>query len=782
MANQKQTVGELVYKITAENSSFKTELKKTETAVKDVGKEMEKSAEKTEGFSGSMKKLATGLGLAYLAKLALDFGKASLQAYANAQQSIIQFNNAQQNVAGSTKEQIESLNEYIGLLEDKTTVDDKSIRQASQILAQDQIKIENQKKLLGGIVDIAVANSKSNGGEIDVTGTAVAIGRSIATGDVGALTRQNIVGIDETTVKTFKLGTEAERTAILMKLMADNGKGAAEAYGNSFQGKLNKAKDTVEDLQVAVGKGLSTALVVLTGGLSDTIGGLKIATDGTSKLGTAFVYVAGLANFMINAIKLIGISLLQTGNGFVQFVRIALGFGLDVVGIFGKVRTAIISIGSAMKDVLTGNFTGALDTLKEGFDFTGTFDRTSKAFAGATESAGKLQEQFVKTTKDIGTNLNVMVNAKEVYKDAAATQDALTKAKDSTAKAQAKETALTDAQKDALKKLEEASDQYKNKFLDVVESIKQAVVGLNNDLKKSFSKFNEDISKDLKDGSEELVKIYVDAEQKVKDLKKQLTEVTGSDASDNKQRADINAQIAEQQKVIDSRVDYEKRQAQVLTDIKKKLADAGIDAEQSGLTALNTVVDLKAQIKAEEDLRALGEFAKQEELNNQKLFALTEQLIAEVTLTREKITKQEELEAELTDFLKLHNKIRKADVDAFANAAIAKYGEMAKALQSAISLQSQLNNLAGNATGAPKQQFAVGGYVGSKGGEVHPGEYVIPASMVRDMSGLVSQLENARSGGSTTSISAPINIQANMSDRLDAGTVAKEIAWELGRM
>ena len=782
MANNKVTVGELVYKITAENSNLKSELKKSESAVKEVGKEMEKATEKTEGFSGSMKKLAAGLGLAYLAQLALNFGKASIQAYANAQQSLIQYNNAQQNVAGTTKEQIEDLNEYIGLLEEKTTIDDKSIRQASQILAQDQIKVENQKKLLVGILDIAAANAKSNGTEIDATGTAIAIGRSVATGDVGALTRQNIVGIDEATISAFKLGDEAKRTAILVKLMADNGKGAADAYGQSWQGTINKAKDTVEDLQVAVGKGLSTALVVLTGGLSDTVGGLKIATDGTSKLGTAFVYVAGLANFMINAIKLIGISLLQTGNGFVQFVKISFGFASDVIGIFSRVRTAILSVGSAMKDVLTGNFKGAVDTLKDGFDFTGTFDRTSQAFASATESAGKLQEQFVKTTKDLSTNVGVMANASQVYKDAAAAQDRLTEAKDATAKAQAKEKALTESQKEALKKLEEASDQYKNKFLDVVASIKSAVIGLNEDLKKSFKKFNEDIEGNLKDGAENLVKIYVDAEEKVKDLKKQLSEVTGSEASDNKQRADINAQIAEQQKVIDSRVDYEKRQGVVLAEIKKKLADAGIDAEQSGLTALNTVVDLKAQIQAEEDLRKLGEFAREEEINRQKLFALTEQLIAEVTLTREKITKQQELETELTDFLKANNKIRKADVDAFANAAIAKYGEMAKALQSAISLQSQLNNLAGNVASTPKQQFAVGGYVGSKGGEVHPGEYVIPANMVRQMSGLVSQLEGARTSGNTTSISAPINIQANMSDKVDANTVAKEIAWELGRM
>lgn len=780
-STNKQTVGELVYKLVADSTGFTTEIKKTETAVKDVGKQMNKSSKEAEGFSGTMGKVAKAIGLAFLAKLAIDFGKASVQAYANAQQSLIQFNNAQQNVAGSTKEQINDLNEYIKALEEKTTVDDKSIRQASQILAQDQIKIENQKKLLTGIVDIAVANSKANGGEIDVSGTAVAIGRSMATGDVGALTRQNIVGIDEATIKTFKLGTEAERTAILMKLMADNGKGASEAYGKSWQGTINKAKDTVEDLQVSIGKGLSAALTVFAGQLGQTAGGLKIATDGTSKLGTAFVYLAGLIGLVMNTVKLLGIGVMTFGTNLWGVAKIVAGFGLDVVGVFSKIRTAVFSVAKAMGEALTGQFEDAKETLKEGFDFSDTFDRTKKALDEAGNTFTENGKKISETTKNMQENLETMVNAKEIYQDVAKKQDDLTQAMDSTAKAQKKQKELSDEQRDALKKLEEASDQYKTKFLDVVNSIRSAIVNLNEDIKKSFKSFNDDVKTSIKEGADSLVKIYVDAGEKVKDLKKQLSEITGSDESDNKQRAQITAQIAEQQKILDSRVDYEKRQADTILAIRKKLTDAGIDADKSGLTALNTVTDLKAEIKRQEDLNALGEFARQEELNKQKLFALTDQLIAEVTATQEKITKQQALEAELTDFLKLHNKIRKADVDIFANAAIAKYGEMAKALQSAISLQQQLNNLSGSASSAPKQQFAVGGYVGSGGGEVHPGEYVIPANMVRQMTGLVAQMEQVRSGN-TTSINAPINIQATMSDRLDANAVGKEIAWELGRM
>jgi len=775
--SDKQTIGELVYKISGDMDGLKTELKKSETAVQDIGKKLEDTDKKTKSFGDSLKNLAKFAGLAYLAKLAVDFGKASLQAYANAQQSAIQFNNAQQNVAGTTKEQINSMNDYVKALEDKTSVDDKTIRQGAQILAQDQIKIENQKKLLGGIVDLAVANAKANGGEIDVAGTAKAVGRVVATGDAGILTRQNVV-IDPKTAKALaETGDQAKRTALLMQVLDENAKGAGEALGNSFQGKINKAKDVMEDLQVAVGKGLSVALSVLGGELADTVADFGITADGGNKFGVAMTFVAGVLGFVINTIKLLGLGLVSAGNILYQTGKITFAFGKDVIGVFKQVGSAITSIGTAMKKVLSGDFGEAVDAIKNGFDFSDTFENSSKAVDGLLASNEKLANQMLSTTKNMGDNIKTMADAKTVYEETAKAQDALTEAKDASNKVQAQETALTQSQEDALKKLSEASDNYKQKFLDVIQSIKENVASLNDDLKKSFKKFNDDFKSSISD-SGNLVDIFVDAEEKIKSLKKEIGKAdAGTDTSD------LRDQLAEQQRIIQSRADYEKRQADTIAEIKKKLTDAGIDADKEGLTALTNVTALKDQIKREEELRALDAFAREEALQKEKLLLLTDTLIAEVTAIREKITQQEALELELSTFLKTQLNLRKADVDAFASNAIAKYGQMANALRSAISLQQQLQNMQG---GTAKKQFASGGFVGSDGGEVHPGEFVIPANMVRGFPGLVSQLEDVRRGGGNTNnstINAPINVQANgMGDRLDASAVAKEIAWELGKL
>lgn len=291
-------VGQLVYKIIAEyDGSFTSNIKKAETNVKELGKTMDKSEGSSNGLAKSLSNFAKAAGLAYLTKLFIDFGKASVQAFANAQQSMIQFNNAEQNVAGTTKEQIKDLNEYIQLLEQKTSIDDKSIRQAAQILAQDQISIQNQKKLLSGIIDLAVANSKANGGEIDVSGTGKAIGLAFAEGNLGRLVKQNVAGISEAQKALFAVGTEAQRTAILMQLMEENAGGAGEALGNSFQGKINKAKDSIEDLQVSVGLGLVVAMNALSVELNDVNVGLGGTENTGNILGKSFLAISLLQDF-----------------------------------------------------------------------------------------------------------------------------------------------------------------------------------------------------------------------------------------------------------------------------------------------------------------------------------------------------------------------------------------------------------------------------------------------------------------------------------------------------
>lgn len=750
--SEKLTVGELVYKISGDMDNLKAEVKRADTEIKNLKTTMEKTTKTSGAFTDSFRKLAGVLGLAFLTAKLVQFGKASLQAYANAQQSAIQFNNAQQNVSGSTKEQIDSLNDYINALEQKTTVDDKSIRQGAQILAQDQIAIENQKKLLKGIVDIAVANSKANGGEVDVAGTAKAVGRVIATGDAGILTRQNIL-LDPKTAKLIKeTGDQAERTALVMKVLEENGKGAGDALGASFQGSVNRAKDTVEDLQVAIGKGLAVALTVLGNGLSDTVGGFGITTDGGNKFGVAMVVISGAINAVINTIKIIGIALTGLGVNFFNQAKIVVAYAKDVVGAYAQIGKTIKVVAKAFVQALSGDFEKASETLEGAFDFSGVFDNTKKALDESKASVESYTAQLAQATKDLAANGNTMLNAGEIYAQVSAQQDALTLATDSAREATVAQTEATEEQLAAMKKAEEVSESYKDKLLSVLETVKDKIKSINEDLAESFKKFSEDTNSNVEESTKGLAEIFLGAQAKVKELKKELADVDSSAEGAGQQKKDIKEQIKEQEAIIKARKDFEERQAETIAGIRARLESAGIDAAQAGLDKLITVRSLETEIAEQRRVASLDEFTRFEEEQTKKLLALTDQFIAETVILQNKVAQEKALEADVTAFLIDEDQKRLINTEAWANATLVKYGEMAASLRNLISLQSKIS--------------------GFKSAPI-----TLPAALPKNAStiGQSSTINNNKN------ISAPISISATLQGGSDLKTMGNEIAWQIGQ-
>ena len=770
-SNNKLTVGELVYKISGDMENLKTELKKSEAEVTKLKDSMEKTKTTTNSFTDSMKNLAKGLGLAFLAKLAFDFGKASVQAYANAQQSLIQFNNAQQNVAGTTKEQINNLNEYILALEKKTTVDDKSIRQAAQILAQDQISIDNQKKLLAGIVDISVANSKANGGEIDTQGTATAIGRAMATGELGTLTRQNIVGIDASTASLFKLGNEAQRTAILAKLLAENGKGAGEALGNSFQGSMNRAKDTVEDLQVAIGKGLTSAFSVFANGLSDTIGGVGDMEKGTNKLGVAFVYIAGLLNFMINTFKLFGIMVLKVGVSLGEFAKITWAFGKDVLGVFQQVGKAINSISEAMVDVLTGQFKDAKEALKSGFDFSGTFDNSKKAIEEMSNSTDKLGEAFTQTSKDIGANVTTMANAGKVYQEVTEQNDKLAEAKDSLLKKQQKQTQATEEEKKAMETLRDKVFDLRQKVDDLSNSIGEKLV-------EASKKFVDTVKDIVTENTKTFSDIVIGAEKDIEDLRKRLADEQAKSGDQRSQSAidSLQKEIDGKQKILTSYANFQSElnkkieesqqkaqeaQTALLTETdpsKKANLEATVQGLNAQVEAFKGFADLTKSVDEARKLAGEDEF-KQAQINAfAKIELATKTFIEETTKLKEKQAVAEEVEKSITDFYKTQTALKQKTLDTFATSSIATLRRIGSEAQSAI---AALNSAM------------------SKGAQLGISTDINPLSSTQISTPQQSTPGSTISNTNNKTVNAPITVNATIQGNTDSSQLAKDLAWSL---
>lgn len=755
-------VGALFFEIQAIISeSFKTNIKKTETDVKGASNQMKVAEKSADGFGKQLSKIGKLLGLGYLADRLFAFGKASVQAFSNAQQSLLQFNNAQQNVAGTTKEQIQDLNEYILLLEKKTTIDDKSIRQAAQIYAQDQLAIDLQKKLLKGTIDLAVANSKSNGGEIDVSGTAKALGLAITTGELGRLTKQNIAGITETQRAIFRTGTDAERTAILMKVLDDNAKGAGEALGKSFQGQINRAKDTLEDFQFALGEGLTIGFSNLVSNLMSTSKELGVTSTMSENMGVGFVFLSGIITSLIATFKLLvggiktaGILMLSIGGIFIG----------QLTDRFRNLKDTILNVGNSLILLSQGKFKEAKESFKNAF----VFDNKSTKFA-----IDAIKVAFADSNKEFKTNVDLLkkggeaiTQTKEIYKGLKKDLDSTTTAKSNLNKATARE---IDAQNEAGEATDEAKKKLEEFNKEIVnareESIKTSKA-LKEDLADSFKEFGESLVSNTKETQDNLAKIVVDAETKKQALLDKIN--AGGDNV-----ADAQKELVEVQKILDARVGYEERQAKVIEDIRKRITEAGLDPQTLNLDNLSTT-SLEKQIQQERINATLDEFTLFENTQNAKLLKLTEDFIYEASLIQKKIETQTNYEAELTTFLIDETAKRKEDFEQFATFQIQKYGEIANSLRQVIALQAQASLSASSASSLP--QFSKGGYVGSQGGEVHAGEFVIPRELVLANPALVSMLDRARNQTNN------ITINQNQAQGGDMTSTTNELLWRLGKI
>lgn len=357
----------------------------------------------------------------------------------------------------------------------------------------------------------------------------------------------------------------------------------------------------------------------------------------------------------------------------------------------------------------------------------------------------------------------------------------------------------TSALKEQEKAVQDAAKQltdFQGKMVGFVQQSQQVREALEKNLTESFKKFGDSLSETLNETSTQLAGIVVDAQSSIEELQNQITTgvaafektlATVTDgarrqelqADEDARKAKLEAEIAEQQKILDTRVGFEERQAEKIAEIRKKLGRAGFTSTQiDTIAGLNDVQILEEQIAEKKRFDALDEFAQFEELQFKKLDQLTTDFLTEVTLTEGKIRKQKDLESDLTTFLQETNDVRIAQVDSWAEATMAKYNEVAESLRSLLSLQTTVSGVLSNS----QPQFHDGGHVGAAGGQVHAGEYVIPSSMVSRMSGLVSSLERARQGGSISNsktVNAPITMNNSLESPMDMRTIGREIAFEM---
>jgi len=774
MADSKLTVGELVYKISGDMENLQTELKKAETELKD----MKSAMEKTSATAGKMDKAMSTAGKAvkafvgaFAVKALIDFGKAAVQSASELleqQTKLAQVLRVSQN---ATDEQIASMIEYADTLEKVGVIDKEVILASEAQLATYDLSIDSIKTLTPVLLDYLAAEKGANATKEDAIGITNGLAQAIQ-GNYSSLSRTGFI-LDDATKQLIEHGTQEERVQAITDVLNSTYKDYNKTLGDTFLGTQKRAQRALGDFKEDLGFALMPTIQLLTKELLNVTGGFESGEPRINKWGKTIYQTTNFIIAMGKAFVLVVKAIVGFVDTLVQGGKVVFNFAKNTIQSVTAIKDNFATLGKGLLKVFKGDFKGALEEFKS--NISEKFKDTGDSLDNFRNKTGAWSEILSESFDSVGQSA---LEAFDATNFKPITAEALTAWKEGQE--------AVDSFGQASEDTAESSEKLQEKLLGVRETLLKTANDLEGKVTDAFKKFNEAFGESLDDTNNKLTDTVLNAQDKIKDLKEELSNIDSSDSNAGDQRSRINAQIDEQEKILESRKGFEERQAQFITGLREKLTQAGIDAEQEGLSSLLEIKSLEDQIKDERALRDLDDFAREEELQRRRLTLLVENLIAEVTALRDKIEQQKELEADLTSFLISQNALRKKDVETFANAAIAKYGEMANALRNAVSLQQQLNALrSGGGNGGAVPQFAAGGYVDGRGGEVHPGEYVIPANLVQRFAGAVSAIESVRNGSGSSvtnnNVNAPITMNANIQDGVDLREFGREMVWELGR-
>lgn len=143
------------------------------------------------------------------------------------------------------------------------TVGDEATIQGASQLATFQLQSDTIKTLLPSLQDLAVSQYGVSVSGDQMQQMANLMGK-VMTGNVGALTRYGVT-LDDTQKKILANGTESERAAMLVEVLAQNFGGLSEAMANTPEGKIIQVKNAWGDMQEVIGAKLYPVLTATFG-------------------------------------------------------------------------------------------------------------------------------------------------------------------------------------------------------------------------------------------------------------------------------------------------------------------------------------------------------------------------------------------------------------------------------------------------------------------------------------------------------------------------------------
>jgi len=412
---------------------------------------------------------------------------------------------------------------------------------------------------------------------------------------------------------------------------------------------------------------------------------------------------------------------------------------------FGAIVTTIYDFAVLLKDVWKKP-KQAFDNFKT--NFNGTTDTIQTQWDSLTDTISN----FGKETELDKTKLSL----EDVFK-------AIKGGSDSAGAGIGKATDKIDEMKKAIEQIEDQSIELEDKGTKAIQELAENNV---KDLEKIEDKISslqtkllelqQSLAEDLAKQDVGIAEKIVAEERKIAELRDKLKEEQGKEKPDATEIQSLTAEIAQRERILkenaeltkklDEEINEARRRAS-LSDIERSIEDYIAKKEQIQLEYEEKKLALENELLLEEENKAKTLALlqdKQEQINT--IIELGNQRFQDLADNRVKIT-EEEVKKQISWYNKLAEAIAKSK---------------------SATRTSEL------------PQFHKGGYVTS-GGEVHAGEYVIPANMVNKYSGLIKALEGARIGSAGSTTNNNVNMNNVINEQIDMDAVLKNMSFELNK-
>jgi hypothetical protein len=231
-------------------------------AAQFTGKPAFKQAENsTDKLVKGVKRLAGALGLAFGTAQVIAFGKASVKAALDAQAQQQRLAALVKVTVGATDAQIQSLNEQAEALQNIGVVNKENITQTQSQLATFNLQIDTIKALTPAILDYVTAEKGAAASADEFKSMTNGLAQAL-NGNFASLTKVGFV-LDDTTKKTIKNGTEAERAAALVAVLDSTYKDFNKNLALTDAGQMQILANAADDAAENIGIGLIDALKIL---------------------------------------------------------------------------------------------------------------------------------------------------------------------------------------------------------------------------------------------------------------------------------------------------------------------------------------------------------------------------------------------------------------------------------------------------------------------------------------------------------------------------------------